>query len=357
MFFLSFGVGALFLVMVHHLFDASWSVGIRRFLEHMACLLFPWLAILFIPVAILSARIYPWMTSNPQTDHALRSKLPIFTQPVFYLVAAICFVIWGILAHRLRYWSLQQDKTGAALCTYRMRVLSCAGIVLYALTVTVAAIFWMKSLMHEWFSTMYGVYYFAGSVWMTLATTYLISVILKRTGSLRNVLYEKQFYFIGSLLFAFTVFYAYVTFFQYFIVWNANIPEETFWYVLREKGSWWDMGMVIVFGHFLLPFLMLLRIDWKLKLSVMLPLAIWAWLMHYSDMAFNIGPTIHPDGFVLHWIDIACLMFMAGLLSKIFVRNFLAHPAFPQRDPRMAEGLDIYTPSSTDISTAPGRAK
>jgi len=357
MFCLSFSVGALFLVIAHHLFDASWSVGIRRFLEHIACLSFPWLAILFIPIALLAPKIYSWMSANPHLDHALHAKLPLFTKPAFYLVAAICFVIWGLISSRLRYWSLQQDKTGAAECTYKMRVVSCIGVVLYALTVTIAAIMWMKALMYEWFSTMYGVYYFAGSVWVTLATAYVIAVILKRNGMLKSVLFEKQFYFIGSLLFAFTVFYAYVTFFQYFIIWNANMPEETFWYVLREKGSWWGIGMVIIFGHFLLPFLLLLRIDWKLKLCVMLPLAIWAWAMHYADMAFNIGPSLHPNGFVLHWIDIACLMFMVGLLSKVFLKNFLAHPPFPQRDPRMAEGLDVYVPSSTDISIAPSRAK
>lgn len=357
MFCLSFAMGALFLVMMHHLFDASWSVGIRRFLEHMACLSFPWLAILFIPIALLAPRIYPWMTSDPHLDHALHAKLPLFTRPAFYIIAAICFLIWGFISNRLRFWSLQQDKTGAAECTYKMRVVSASGIVLYALSLTLAAIMWMKALMHEWFSTMYGVYYFAGSVWMTLATVYLIAVLLKRNGMLRNVLFEKQFYFIGSLLLAFTVFYAYVTFFQYFIIWNANMPEETFWYVLREKGTWWDIGMVIIFGHFLLPFLMLLRIDWKLKLGVMLPLAIWAWLMHYCDMAFNIGPSLHPNGFVLHWMDIACLLFMVGLLTKVFVKNFLAHPPYPQRDPRMAEGLDIYVPSSSEISTAPSRAK
>jgi hypothetical protein len=357
MFCLSFAMGALFLVMMHHLFDASWSVGIRRFLEHIACLSFPWLALLFVPVALLAPRIYPWMTSDPHYDHALHAKLPLFTRPAFYIVAAVCFLIWGWIAHRLRHWSLEQDKTGAVECTRRMRVVSSVGIILYTLSQTLAAIMWMKSLMHEWFSTMYGVYYFAGSVWLMMATVYLIAVLLKRNGMLKDVLFEKQFYFIGSLLFAFTVFYAYVTFFQYFIIWNANMPEETFWFVVREKGSWWDIGMVIIFGHFLLPFLMLLRIDWKLKLSVMIPLAIWAWLMHYCDMAFNIGPSLHPNGFVLHWMDIACLMFMVGLLSKIFVKNFLAHPPFPLRDPRMAEGLDIYTPSSTDISTAPGRAK
>src|SRR5437588_12128032 len=144
---------------------------------------------------------------------------------------------------------------------------------------------------------MYGVYYFAGGAWTMLATAYVITMILDRMGVLTEVLHEHQYYFIGSLLFAFTVFYAYIHFSQYFIIWNANMPEETFWYVQREKGSWWDFGMLIIFGHFFLPFLSLLRIDAKLTLPVMIPLAIWAWLMHFCDVAFNLIPPLLPNGF------------------------------------------------------------
>ncbi|MDQ6631750.1 MAG: hypothetical protein M3Y82_08310 [Verrucomicrobiota bacterium] len=363
MFFLSLAMGGFFLVMIHHLVDASWSVPIRRVCEHLACLSFPTLLLLFIPIAILAPgfaghpALYPWMDSNPAHDHALKAKFPLFTKPMFYIVAAICFAVWGFFSNRLRFWSLQQDQTGAAECTYKMRFYSSLGIVLFALTLTLACIMWMKALMHEWFSTMYGVYYFAGSVWMTLATVYAMTVILKRTGHLRKVAHEKQFYFIGTLLFAFTVFYAYVTFSQYFIIWNANMPEETFWYVLREKGTWWDVGMVIIFGHFFAPFLMLLRIDFKLKLAVMLSLAIWAWLMHYTDMQFNIGPVLHPNGFVLHWMDIACMAFMAGVVAKVFLKNFNSHPPYPQKDPRMAEGQDIYVPETPGLAIAPERAQ
>src|SRR2546428_4963807 len=119
-----------------------------------------------------------------------------------------------------------------------MRFYAAIGILLFALTLTMGAVMWMKGLEHEWFSTMYGVYYFAGSVWMTLATVYLATALLKRQGPLQEVVHQVQFYFIGSLLLAFTVFYAYIHFAQYFIIWNANMPEETFWYVIREKGSW-----------------------------------------------------------------------------------------------------------------------
>lgn len=345
MFFLSLCMGGLFLVIVHHLFDASWSVPIRRLAEHLACLA-PIMAALWVPIGVLAPKMYRWMTSDPQTDHALHSKLPLFTTPAFYGVSVACFIIWTYLAFRLRGLSLEQDKTGAASCTEKMRVTACVGMFLFAFSLTIAVILWMKALAHEWFSTMYGVYYFAGSVWTTLATMYLLTVILKRTGALKDVMQEKQFYYLGSLFFAFTVFYAYVTFSQYFIIWNANMPEETFWYKLREKGTWFELGLVIIFGHFFLPFLAMLRIDVKLNIAVMIPLCVWAWLMHFCDMSFNIMPVLHPDGFVLHWQDVCCWAFMAGLLAHFFIKAYRQHPAYPQRDPRMAESMGVYLPAA-----------
>jgi hypothetical protein len=355
MFFLSLCLGSLFMVLLHHLFDASWSVSIRRFEEHIACLL-PIMGILFIPIAILAPRIYPWMTHNPATDEALRAKQPLFTIPMFYVVSVFCFVCWWLFSSKLRGWSLRQDETGAALCTHKLRKWSAVGIFMFAITLTLGAIMWMMALEHQWFSTMYGVYYFAESVWTTIATIYVITVVLQRAGPLRDVVHEETYYFIGSLLLAFTVFYAYIHFAQYFIIWNANIPEETFWYVVREKGTWWDVGLVIIFGHFFLPFLMLLRIDWKLKLPVMGFLFVWAWAMHFFDVSFNVMPVLHPDGFVPHWLSFACLAFMCGVLIKVFCRYLAAHPAFPQRDPRFAETMKVYIPPvSAPIEPLPTR--
>src|SRR5947207_3974159 len=139
----------------------------------------------------------------------------------------------------------------------------------------------MKSLQHQWLYTMYVVYYFAGSVWTALATVYVLTMIFQRQGFLRGVIFEKQYYFIGSLFFAFTVFYAYIHFAQFFIIWNANVPEETFWYHIRTVGPWRQVGFILIFGHFFVPFLTLLRIDAKLAYWVMVPMMIWAWLMHF----------------------------------------------------------------------------
>jgi hypothetical protein len=352
MFFLSIGLGALFLVVVHHLFDAGWSVATRRFCEHIAALLFPWMAILFVPIALLAPKLYAWMTINPNADHALHAKQPLFSVPMFYGISAACFGIWWLLTSRLKYWSLKQDDTGEAKCTYKMRLHSYWGIWGFAVTMTMAVIMWMKGLQHQWFSTMYGVYYFAGSVWLTLATVYIITLILDRQRILTDVLHEHQFYFIGSLLFAFTVFYAYIHFAQYFIIWNANMPEETYWYIIREQGTWWWIGFIIIFGHFFLPFLSLLRIDVKHTFPVMIPLCVWAWLMHFVDLSFNILPVPHPNGFPIQWIwlPLGCMAFMGGLLAMVFLKQFNSAPPFPKKDPRLMEAMGLYHPVPTQIS-------
>jgi len=361
MFVLSLVLGAFFLVLVHHLFDASWSVPLRRACEHVACLSFPWMVIFFFPIAIFAKPvIYQWMRADPHADPAVQSKYPLFTVSGFYLVAVVCFVVWWFFSSRLRYWSLRQDETGAVECTHKMRTLASAGIFLFAITLTLAAIMWMKALQHHWFSTMYGVYFFAASVWTALATVYLLTAVLQRQGYLRDVVHSDTYYYLGSLLFAFTVFYAYIAFSQYFIIWNANVPEETFWYKLRERGSWSDIAQVIIFGHFFVPFLALLRIDVKLSLVMMTPICCWAWLMHFVDLSFNVLPVSNPEGFptLWVWLPLGCAALMIGILIKVFLKQFHAHPPYPIKDPRLAESLNVYVPPASAAKAAsPGGAK
>ena len=357
MFWLSLVLGALFLVMVHHLVDAVWSVPFRRICEHLACLVLPWMAVFFIPIALLSPSIYSWMITNPRTDQALLVKWPLLTLPGFYVVAALCFAVWAVLASRLRFWWLRQDEDGSAQCTRKLRVHSAWGIAAYGVTLTLAAVLWMQVLQYQWYSTMYGVYYFAGCVWVALAAVYVIAVSLDRQGLLQETARDEQYYFLGSLLFAFTVFSAYIHFSQYFVIWNANIPDETFWYVAREKGSWFAVGLVLVFGHFLLPFLALLRIDVKLISRYMVPLCVWIGLMQFADLTFNISPVLHPNGFSFRWLwlDVGCVALMGGVLAKVFLRDLFRYPVLPMKDPRMSEAVGQYLIPVPDVLPASGQ--
>jgi len=352
MFCLSICLGSLFLVLAHHLFDAGWSVPIRRFCEHIASLLCPTMLFLSLPIAVFPKLAYSWMLEKPPFDKALQTKQPLFTMAGFYIASACIFIVWRILTNGLRKWSIRQDTMGGSLPTYRMRSYAYWGIFAFAATTTGAAILWMKAMQYHWFSTMYGVYYFAGSVWTALSIAYVITMVLDRQRVLTDVLHEHQYYFIGSLLFAFTVFYAYVHFAQYFIIWNGNIPEETFWYIIREQGSWFAIGMIIIFGHFLVPFLGLLRIDVKSVFPYMTALAIWVWLMQYFDVAFNVHPVLHPKGFPWQWmwLDFGCIAFMVGVLSMVFLKKYASAAPYPIKDPRLVEAMGHYHPVPTQIS-------
>jgi len=353
MFFLSLCLGGLFLTVIHHLFDAAWSVPLRRINEHLAFLL-PVMAVLFIPIAIFAPKeLYSWlilMTNDPaaaHAEHSIHAKSPLFSVGGFYATSIALFAVWTWLSFNLRKWSIAQDNAGKdnalrVLCTRKMRMHAAYGVYAFGFSLTLAAIMWMKALEHQWFSTMYGVYYFAGSVWTTLATLYVITTVLQRTGPLAQVITRRQRQDNGVLWFAFTVFYAYIHFSQYFLIYNANIPEETFYYVKREAGSWWQVGMVTIFGHFVIPFVALLNQDAKQKLALMIPLAVWAWIMHFCDMSFNIMPLIHKTGFVVHWLDITCLAFIGGVLAIVFIKYFNAHKPYPVNDPRLGEALGVH---------------
>jgi len=339
MFCLSLCMGSLFLIFIHHLFDASWSVPVRRVAEQLSSLLFPWMAVLLVPILVLQKDIYPWLSIDPATDHALDVKKVLFNKVGFNVLLPALVLSWGLIAHTFRRWSLAQDKDGAAIWTRKSRVLAAAGIFYFALSLTLGCFYLMKSLQHQFFSTMYGVYYFAGSVWTTLVTVWVIVILLRDKGTLAGVVHRRQIQDIGVWFFAFTVFYAYIHFSQYFLIWNAAIPEETFWYVRREHGAWKWVGFTILFGHFFVPFLTLLNQDVKLNKVIMLPMAAWAWLMHYVDMTFNVMPVCFPEGPEFSLLDPLLWFGMAGFLGFMFLKNYGSAAPYPLRDPRLKEAV------------------
>jgi hypothetical protein len=184
---------------------------------------------------------------------------------------------------------------------------------------------------------------FASCGWIALATVYLITAVLQRQRVLSEVLHDNQFYFLGVFFFAFTLLEAYFEFAQYFVVWNGNVPDETFWYLIRQNGSWWDVWMVLIFGHFFLPFVLLLPAKVKMNFKVMIPICLWAWLMNYADLAINVLAVQHKHGYPFHWLwlQFGCFAFMFGLLAQVFMKKFRSHPPYPQRDPRVLEAMGI----------------
>jgi len=362
-------IGMLMLVLIHHILDASWSVVIRRQFEH-GLSAFKWLALLFIPLAATpflhvgefhGDLIWPWMNPAHEIhgghtvghDPLYIKKSAFLNVPAFVVGSFVFFGLWMWLSARLRKASFTQDSDGDLKWTFMSRKTAAFGIPIGALTLTAAAIYWVKSLEYHWFSTMYGVWFFANCVRGALCVGVIIMVWLWNRGDYKGVLNTNHFHSIGMLMLAFTVFWAYVTFSQYFLIWNANVPEETFWYNLRElnhdgsTNSWWYVGVYgILFGHFFLPFWALLSYRFKVTKHIIRRIAIWTLSIILLDMCYNILPILkdsHGDARTLFspgliWV-LTSVVGIGGVCVWSYLRSFPTAKLIPIRDPRIGESL------------------
>jgi len=360
-------IGMLLLIFIHHVVDASWSVVIRRQWEH-ALAAFTWLFVLFLPLLVLAwmkpGYVWPWMDLNHAhgagtvgSDIVYQKKSGLLNINVFTVATVLFFLSWIGISAVLRRASFRQDADGDPKRTITARKVSALGLPLTALTLTFAAIFWVKTLEYHWFSTMYGVWFFANCVRGALSISVLMMRWLWNRGDYKGgVMTTWHLYTIGQLVFAFTVFWAYVTFSQYFLIWNANVPEETFWYNLREvnhdgsPNQWKYVGIyLILFGHFVVPFLYLLSYKHKIVHSNIRFIVCWILAVILIDMCYNILPALkdaHGDSLPFLSINLLWVLTSAigigGVCAWAYFRSFPTTKLIPIRDPRVIESLDSH---------------
>src|SRR6185369_9610701 len=201
-----------------------------------------------------------------------------------------------------------------------LRALSGPAIIVLALTQTFAAVDWIMSLDPGWYSTIFGVYWFAGSFVSFFALMTLMVVGLQRAGLLTEIIGLEHFHDLGKLLFAFTVFWAYIGFSQFFLIWYGNIPEETIFFRHRLEGSWRAASFLLAAGHFVLPFFFLMPRTIKRKPVTLAVGAAWILLMHYLDVTWLVKPSISPHGVPIGLADVLCLIGFLGVFVGIFAR-------------------------------------
>jgi len=338
-FVISIALGALIFTMILHLTGATWSVPVRRLFENLAAPM-PLFFILFLPVLSGVHELYHWSHGEAVAkDPLLQLKAPYLNQVFFAVRTVIYFAVWTFLACRLRHLSLQQDEGDDH--SERLRRTSAAGVILFALTLTFAAFDWFMSLDAHWYSTIFGLYIFSGCVVAGLAAVILLARHLQSRGHLVETIGIQQYHDLGKLLFAFTVFWAYMAVSQYFLIWYGNIPEETIWYHHRWHGSWKVVSLLLVFGHFLVPFVLLLTRWAKRNLAVLAGFSIWLLFMHWVDLQWLVMPSLHKEGFVFSWIDGAALAGCAGLYLKYLGWLLRRSALAPVGDPRLAEAVEM----------------
>lgn len=334
-------VGGLFFVLLHHITRAGWSVVVRRISEHVAATL-PLFALLFLPIAVGAARLYPWMAPAAAEDELVAGKLGYLNPGFFYVRSALYLLIWAGLAWWYRKSSLEQDASGDPRITRRLQTWSAPGMVLFGVTLNFAAIDWVMSLDPHWFSTIFGVYAFAGSTVAILSTLILLSIAFAgRRGPLAGLVTPEHLHDLGKLLFGFVVFWAYIGFSQYMLIWYGNIPEETVWFAHRLEHGWEWVTQALVIGHFVLPFLFLLSRDVKRRRVTAGIAAAWMLVMHGLDIYWLVMPAVGGDGFHPHWLDLLLWLAMGGItvgaVGLLARRRALA----PVADPRLPESLSF----------------
>ena len=317
---------ALVFLMANEAAGAKWYVVVRRLLETIPSV-FPLLAVLFLPIALGAGRIFPWVHpeaaahapiqpwahgEGPLAVHLWEHRHPWMNLPFFLFRAGLYFAIWIGVATLMRKWSLSMDQGAGAEAKLRMRKLGAGGLPFVGLAITFAAFDWQMSLSAFLFSTIFGVYWFAGSLVATIAVLILAAAAAAKEEPLRGAINPNHIHSLGKFLLAFTAFWAYIAFSQYLLIWISNLPEEVPWYLVRTDSAWKAVGIFLALFQFVLPFLFLLSRERKRRFPPLVLASVWILAVHYVDVYWVVMPQLSPGGPRPSWMDLAAFAGIGG---------------------------------------------
>lgn len=331
---------SLVLLGIWHASRARWPVVLRRVLEVQAGTL-PLLAVLFLPVGIGVARLYPFARPQgfeEQVRVALRHQGPYMNVPFWAGRAALYFVVWIAVSELLLRWSRAQDEDGALAWTRRQRWLGAGTLPLVALLLSFAALDWLMALEPLFNSTIFALYWFMGSLLGAVALLALSAAWARgeaRVGDAANASHRAS---LGKLLLGFTLFWVYVAFVQWLLTWIADLPREARWYLARTTGGWWWVAIAVVLAQFAVPFLLLLSRGLKESRAGLAVASLWILGAHAVDAYWIVLPA-HDAGPAFSWMDAAAFVAIGGLGCAFAVLRLRGHSPVPVRDPYHLESL------------------
>ncbi len=351
MYGLTIALGSLFFVLIQHLARAGWSVVVRRVAELLMIMLIP-LAILFIPIAwaAWNGSLYTWTdAAGYQAEHhvpeAVWSEKIRWLNPSWFTGRAVLYLgIWCLTAWWYFSKSQRQDQTGEVTLTESMQARSGPAVILFSFCTAFAAFDWVMSLAPMWFSTMFGVYMFTGSVLAAHCSIALLCFVFQKQGAMRDEVTIEHYHDLGKLIFGFVCFWGYIAFSQYMLIWYANIPEETHWFYQRYPGfsdTFGPISIALMVLHWGVPFLGIMSRHVRRR-----PWAVAFWsayilVLHFVDIYWAIMPEANLGAggaagilaSILTVVGMVCLML--GMVLKVGSGTRL----IPVRDPRLGESL------------------
>lgn len=336
---LGLSLGALAFTMIHQLSGGAWGVVARQSLG-AATRVLPYLTILFLPVVLGIHNLYEWSHEDVVAgDPILQHKSVWLNQTLWIARAAIYFAVWNGLAFLLNKWSKAQDETGDPAIPLRMQRLSGGGLLLFALTMTLASFDWLMSRDPHWFSTIYGALVMVGQGLSTLAFQIIILVYLAKRKPMSEALTTTYLHDLANLMFALTVVWAYFSFSQYLIIWSGNLPEEIEWYLHRMHGGWQTIGVALTIVHFAAPFFLLLMRGIKRNPTLVTKVAMWLIFARLLDLFWLIAPETHHDGLVISWMDLVIPATLFALWVGLYMQQLRTRALLPIHDPQFQEAL------------------
>ncbi|WNG53100.1 hypothetical protein F0U60_53960 [Archangium minus] len=335
-------VASLVLLGAWHASKARWPVVLRRMLETMAATL-PLFAVLFIPILAGASHLYLWMDPHPSLAEKdlkkLDHKRPFLNLPFWVVRSAVYFAVWSVVGELLLRWSRRQDETGELKLTKWQWALGAGALPAVALAMSFASLDWLMSLEPLFVSTVYGLYWFSGAFVGALAMLTLSTTLARGPNLFGEFVNDSHRASLGKFLFAFSIFWAYMAYSQFFLIWIADLPHEVPWYILRAKGAWEPVALFIVGARFLFPFLVLLSRPFKQHRRTLAGMAVWLLAAHTVDTWWLVVPVVSPDAVRVHWADVSAFLGVGGAAVAFTLWRLRGHATLPVRDPYLHESL------------------
>ena len=338
LFWLGLSLGSLVIAMIHGLTGGAWGRTIRRILEAGYETL-PLMAVLFFPIWIDAARIYPWADPHYVSHHeVLIRKSAYLTVAGFQIRALVYVAAWIVITMVLNRWSPNDERDPDSDRARRLQTASGLSFIVFGFTFTLACVDWSMSLEPLWYSTMYALIQIAGQGVAALAFAILFAATLSSHFPWSRLVTASRLNDLGNLLLAAVMFWAYCSFFQFLVIWSGNLPEENFWYVHRLTGGWELLAISLAVLHFSVPFFLLLSRTVKRNSSHLRCIAWLLLLMRYVDLYWTVIPGFQQEhatysGLMFDWLSVVTLLTVGGLWMALFSWRLLRRIPLPIYDP------------------------